>query len=227
MRLAHPEVYWHSRWVPHPSSSLQPCPALSHSAPQHSWDSQASAYSSVPALQPSLTPSSHASPWKYFIPSGYSMTTIWPYCQASFFLGVGCAMSSLLDCEGLEDSVNSQKEYICQERFLVVNCAQIHNQSLAAIADRGFSYTLHFREKTQIEISTSHTGLLLRPLIREFLVSYFDQWTKTCLVQSELCSYILICIYINQSELLHNNQSEHTIFTTHDCAIWTNQLCKF
>lgn len=33
----------------------------------------------------------------------------------------------------VEDLVAPRKEYIFQEGLLVVNCAQIHNQSLAAI----------------------------------------------------------------------------------------------
>lgn len=36
-------------------------------------------------------------------------------------------------------------------------------------------------------------------LIREFLELYFDQWAKTCSIQSELHSYILICMYIDQA----------------------------
>lgn len=42
--------------------------------------------------------------------------------------------------------VDPEKEYICQEGLLMVNWAKIHNQSLAAIADRGLSQVLHFRE---------------------------------------------------------------------------------
>ena len=49
-------------------------------------------------------------------------------------------------------NVNLKKDQICWDRLLVVNWAQIHNQSLAAIADRGLLCTLHFRQKPQTEL---------------------------------------------------------------------------
>lgn len=101
-----------------------------------------------------------ASPFLQPTSSRYATATIWPYGWASFFLDVRFAMSSLIDCEGLEDSVNPQKEYICQERLLVVNWAQLHKWPLAAIADTGLLCTVHFREKPHTELSTSCIGLL-------------------------------------------------------------------
>ena len=44
------------------------------------------------------------------------------------------------------DFVDPRKEYICQEGLPMVNRAQIHNQSPAAIVYRGLSRTLHFAE---------------------------------------------------------------------------------
>lgn len=41
--------------------------------------------------------------------------------------------------------INLKKEYICQG-LLVINWA--HNRSLAAIADRILTHTLHFSEKS-------------------------------------------------------------------------------
>lgn len=56
-------------------------------------------------------------------------------------------------------SVDPEKEYICQG-LLVVNSAQIRNQSLAAITDRGLPPTLYFRELPQAELPASCTVLL-------------------------------------------------------------------
>lgn len=88
-------------------------------------------------------------------------------------------------------SMNPEEEYICQEGLLMVHWAQIHNQSLAAIANRSLSHPL-----PQTEISTSCTMLLpaQSTIIRKFLFSSFNQWSETCPVQSELYNYILICI---------------------------------
>lgn len=50
-----------------------------------------------------------------------------------------------------------------------------------------------------------------------------DQWAETCPIKLELYSYILICIFTNQSEQLHNDQSECTIQTIQGSVMWTNQ----
>lgn len=47
-------------------------------------------------------------------------------------------------------AVNPEKKYICQKGFLVVNEAQIHNQSPVAIAARGLSHALQFRESHRL-----------------------------------------------------------------------------
>lgn len=62
-------------------------------------------------------------------------------------------------------------------------------------------------------------------LIKEFLALYDEQWTETY-----PAVYMLICIFTNQSEQLHKDQSGHLIPTNQDIAIcikqgsviWTN-----
>lgn len=119
---------------------------------------------------------------------------------------------------------NLKKDYICQEGVIVVNWAQIHNQSLEAIADRGFPCAVHFREKPQTELPSFGTVFLPSEftLVREFLVSSSNPWAETCLILL-LHSYIFICIYTDQSEQLHDDQSEHMMLTHQDSAVWTNQ----
>ena len=56
--------------------------------------------------------------------------------------------------------------------------------------------------------------------------SHFDEWAETCPVQSEQHSYILICIFTNQSEQLHNDQSKYIILTNQDSAIWANRTVQ-
>lgn len=53
-----------------------------------------------------------------------------------------------------------------------------------------------------------HSGPSEPNFIKEFLESYFGQWAETSAIQSELHSYILFCIFTNQTEQLHNDQSE-------------------
>lgn len=54
----------------------------------------------------------------------------------------------------------------------------------------------------------------------------FNQGAETCPVQSELHSYSLICIFIDQSEQLYNDQSEPVILTYQDSVIWSNQTVQ-
>lgn len=61
-------------------------------------------------------------------------------------------------------------------------------------------------------------------LMKEFLESYFDQLAQTYPVQLEHLIYMLVCIFVDQSEQLHNNQSELEISANWDRAIWTNQI---
>lgn len=108
--------------------------------------------------------------------------------------------------------VDLKEENICKG-FLMVNWAQISNQRLAAIANRGLFHTLHFREKPQNELPASCT-LFLPPestLIKGLLVVYFDQGVENYpLVKIQyqlyphLHSYVLICNFTDQSEQLHN-----------------------
>ena len=76
--------------------------------------------------------------------------------------------------------MNLKKESTCQG-LLKVNGAQIHDQSLAATADRELSRMLNFREKLQTKPSASCTVLLpsALTLIKEFLVLSFNQWAET------------------------------------------------
>lgn len=65
--------------------------------------------------------------------------------------------------------------------------------------------------KAQAGLSASRTllgWLTSAESTREALVLSFNQWTKKCLIQSELHNYIYICIYADQSEQLYNDQSE-------------------
>lgn len=50
-------------------------------------------------------------------------------------------------------------------------------------------------------------------LLKEFLKSSFNHRAETYIVQSELNNYILICIFTDQLEQLHNDQSEGMILT--------------
>lgn len=59
--------------------------------------------------------------------------------------------------------------------------------------------------------------------IKEFLESYFDQY-EAGPVQSELCSCIHICILTDQSEQLHNDQSEGQFRTIRTVLFGPNEL---
>lgn len=66
-----------------------------------------------------------------------------------------------------------------------------------------------FRGKPlRLSCQASCTVFLLSELnlIKEFLESYFDQLAKTYPVQLEHLMYIHVCIFVDQSEQLHNNQ---------------------
>lgn len=124
-----------------------------------------------------------------------------------------CLQSELIqvNCHSDQD-VDLEKEHIFQEGLLGVNWEQICNSSLAAVADRGLSHMLLFREKLQAELSAFCTVFLL-----------CDSWhclltnrTETYLVQLELH------IYTDQSERLHNNQSELEKQTNQNSGIGTN-----
>ena len=60
-------------------------------------------------------------------------------------------------------------------------------------------------------------------LMNEFLESYFNQWAETCPVQLKLHSYILICIYIDQSKQLHYNQSDPMKLSNWDRQCYMDQ----
>ena len=49
-------------------------------------------------------------------------------------------------CMMLLEIVNPGKNYICQNDLLMVNWAQIHNQSLVAVAERGLSHTAFWKK---------------------------------------------------------------------------------
>lgn len=102
-----------------------------------------------------------------------------------------------------------------------VNRAQIHNQSLAAIVCRSLSHTVHVREKPQIDSSAFYTVILLPELnlIKQFLESYFNQWAETCPIQLELCTYVLFCIFTNQSEQFHNEETGCSILIIRSSAV--------
>lgn len=102
-------------------------------------------------------------------------------------------------------------------RTPVVNWTQIHNHSLAAIFYTGLPSTLHVSEKWKIELPTFLYCAAEPTSIKKFLVLYFDQWDWDLPVQLKPC-YILICIYTDQSEQLHNNQSEQCSLDQSTCA---------
>lgn len=80
---------------------------------------------------------------------------------------------------------------------------------------------------TQISApGTCRMLLSLPPPIKAFLVLCFAQWGETCPIQSEVHSYIFICIYVDQSEQLHNNKSDHVKPTNQNSAIWTNKMVQ-
>ena len=91
----------------------------------------------------------------------------------------------------------------------------INSKSLVVICWHGAPHAAVYWGELHTELLTSHAMPCLFNLsvihCREVLVSSVDQWTETCLVQSEL---------------LHNNQSEWVILTNQDCAIWTNQTIE-
>ena len=65
-------------------------------------------------------------------------------------------------------------------------------------------------------------------LIKESLGLYtlaqpFNQWAETCPVQLKLHSYILICIYIDQSKQLHYNQSDPMKLSNWDRQCYMDQ----
>lgn len=96
----------------------------------------------------------------------------------------------------------------------MVDWVQIHNKNLAAIADKGLSHRLLSGKNCRLNLSLL---LVLLPvesiLMKEFLMLHFNQGAETCPVHLKLQSYNLICIFTNQSELLHNNQSEYMKLT--------------
>lgn len=87
----------------------------------------------------------------------------------------------------------------------MVTWAQIRSQCLVAIVDRGSSRTLVPREKPWAEQGACALGScwLSSPLQRNSWYCILTNGTETFPVQSELLSYILICIS-DQSERLHH-----------------------
>lgn len=130
------------------------------------------------------------------------------------FLSLHSSDITPCDMNLFHPSVSFEKKYIYQG-LLVVNWEQIHNQSLAVIPDRGLSCTLHFSGGEATD--GAFNFLQSEPtLIREFLVLSF---TETCPIQLKSCKYILICISIDQSKLLHNEQPK-CMLTNQHCAFW-------
>lgn len=90
----------------------------------------------------------------------------------------------------------------------MVNCAQIH-KSVATIVYRGPSCTLYCRGKLPWAVCLLHCV----PAIWANLYKGNPtacKWTnglKTCPSQLGLCSYIIICIFTDQSEWLYSDQS--------------------
>lgn len=68
---------------------------------------------------------------------------------------------------------------------------------------------MHTARHTLTNFQASHTVVLPdeRTLKKKVLV-FSTSGSETFPVQSQRCSYILICIFSNQSEVLQNNQSE-------------------
>ena len=151
-------------------------------------------------------------------------------------------------------SVDPEKEYTCQKGILVANWAPIHNQSLAAVVYRGPLSLCHSLSLSLPPLCLSHTYtdththtpwisgkshrlscqasctmfLLFESNFRkEFLGLYFHQWTETCPIQSEPCSYILICIFSNQSEWPHNSNQKVQFWPIETVLFEPIKLCKF
>lgn len=108
----------------------------------------------------------------------------------------------------------------------MVNGAQIHNRSPAALAVRGLSHTLCFRDKSWIGLPSllhcfSFAELTLK---REFLGLSFKLPSPI-----GARNYILIYTYTNQQVWLYRNQLERKIWINQSYAIWTNQnyVCAF
>lgn len=113
-----------------------------------------------------------------------------------------------------------EKEYIHQG-LLLVNWAQIHSQSPAAIADRGM---LHFQETLQTELHD--VPLVWVNPYKSVPSIIFSPMGWDLPVQSELCSYIPFCIYTYQAEWLYDNQSECVKSTKQDIGVWTKQTMQ-
>lgn len=100
----------------------------------------------------------------------------------------------------------------------MVDWAQIHYQSSAAIIYRGPSCTLDFREKPK----TGIPSLLqfLPPdltLTREPQEQNLTSSTENFPIQLELHSFILICIFTGQSNWLHFNQPKYCFLDQSNC----------
>lgn len=86
-----------------------------------------------------------------------------------------CYSESRASATALQDNGGDgpEKDYTCQKRLLIVNWAQIHNQSLTAVVYRGTSRMLHSRKKPQMWLPSL---LLSEPnFINEFLELHFYQ----------------------------------------------------
>lgn len=120
-------------------------------------------------------------------------------------------------CVKLFEAVNPEKNYIYQNGLLMANWAQIHHQSLAAIAHPPTHAACG--EKPQAELSTANAVSCLFTLqesatIRTFLVSSVSQWTETCPIQSELHKlYPHLQPY--QQELHNLDQSDYMNWKPH------------
>ena len=91
------------------------------------------------------------------------------------------------------------------------------NWSLAVIADRGLSYTLHSKEKPQTELLSS--CLLNQPLQGSFWYHLPNNGQRPAPPNH--------LHYTDQSEWFYNNQSELKSLATQDSVIWTNQNTNF
>ena len=86
------------------------------------------------------------------------------------------------------------------------NRAQIQNQSSSHCLQRLLKYIAHQGEARVARPTTWHSCPLSQILQVPGIIC--NQWAKTCSVQSELCSYILICTHTDYySEGLRNDYS--------------------
>lgn len=102
-----------------------------------------------------------------------------------------------------------------------------HGPKFITIVCRGLSGRTRVRDNQGLSCRPALGFCQLSPLVRSsWGCASANGLAATCPIQSELHRYILIRTSTNQEEHFPNNQSECTISSNQDSAVWTSQTAN-